>query len=201
MPLIKGKSPKAFEHNLKTEMHADKPLKQSLAIAYAMKRKAKKMAGGGFVQGEEASGYHSMPEEHEMHNESAMMEDDKDLNQHEVMAHAGMPEEHEVDVQMEAPKDDFSEEDRLAYGDVVGRIMHRRMSEGGKVANATPPDAEFESNEFDDLVKDDDLHSTYGQDDNAGDALGNAQEDEDRRDIVARIMRQRSMKQHNPRPA
>lgn len=42
MPLIQGKSEKAFEKNLKTEMHHGKPLKQSLAIAYAMKRKAKK---------------------------------------------------------------------------------------------------------------------------------------------------------------
>jgi hypothetical protein len=40
MPLIEGKSQKSFEKNLKTEMHHDKPLKQSLAIAYALKRKA-----------------------------------------------------------------------------------------------------------------------------------------------------------------
>ena len=58
MPLMHGKGPKAFEHNIKTEMHHDKPLKQSLAIAYAMKRKAKKhdehedeehKAHGGFM--------------------------------------------------------------------------------------------------------------------------------------------------------
>lgn len=47
MPLEKGKSQKAFEHNVKTEMHHDKPLKQSLAIAYAMKRKAQHKAEGG----------------------------------------------------------------------------------------------------------------------------------------------------------
>ena len=49
MPLMTGKSKKAFEHNIKTEMHEGKPMKQSLAIAYAMKKKAHKMAEGGEV--------------------------------------------------------------------------------------------------------------------------------------------------------
>ena len=51
MPLIKGKSKKAFEHNIKAEMHAGKPQAQSLAIAYDVKRRAskKKMADGGKV--------------------------------------------------------------------------------------------------------------------------------------------------------
>ncbi len=50
MPLMKGKSEKAFSHNVSAEMHAGKPQKQSLAIAYSLKRKAaKKMAHGGEV--------------------------------------------------------------------------------------------------------------------------------------------------------
>lgn len=52
MPLIHGKSPKAFKKNIEAEMHAGKPQKQSLAIAYSIKRKAehsKKMAKGGMV--------------------------------------------------------------------------------------------------------------------------------------------------------
>lgn len=47
MPLIKGKSDKAFGENVRTEMHHGHPLKQSLAIAYSMKRKAQKKAHGG----------------------------------------------------------------------------------------------------------------------------------------------------------
>lgn len=47
MPLIQGKSKKAFSHNVKAEMDAGKPMKQSLAIAYATKRKPKKMNKGG----------------------------------------------------------------------------------------------------------------------------------------------------------
>lgn len=43
MPLSKGKSPKVFAKNIKTEMKAGKPQKQAVAIAYAEARKGKKM--------------------------------------------------------------------------------------------------------------------------------------------------------------
>lgn len=90
--------------------------------------------------------------------------------------------------------------------DLVDRIMSRRAnySEGGRVANSSNLEdiAGFDPAEFDDLVLDDHLTSTYGKDDNAGDALGDQQEMDDRHDIVSRIMKQRSMKKnHNPRPA
>jgi hypothetical protein len=45
VPLIKSKSKKAFGENVKKEMEAGKPMKQSLAIAFATKRK-KKYKGG-----------------------------------------------------------------------------------------------------------------------------------------------------------
>ena len=45
MPLIKSKSKKAFQENVKTELASGRPLKQSLAIAYATKR-----AAGGRVE-------------------------------------------------------------------------------------------------------------------------------------------------------
>jgi len=47
MPLIKSKSPAAFKKNIKAEVHAGKPVKQAVAIAYSMKRAAKKKDGGG----------------------------------------------------------------------------------------------------------------------------------------------------------
>jgi len=40
MPLIKSKSKEAFQKNVKAELAAGKPLKQSLAIAYATKRES-----------------------------------------------------------------------------------------------------------------------------------------------------------------
>jgi hypothetical protein len=42
MPLKKSTSPKAFKENVKAELKAGKPLKQSLAIAYAEKNAAAK---------------------------------------------------------------------------------------------------------------------------------------------------------------
>lgn len=46
MPLIKSKSEKAFSKNVSTEIKAGKPQKQAVAIAYAVKRSAKKKTGG-----------------------------------------------------------------------------------------------------------------------------------------------------------
>lgn len=43
MPLVKSTSKKAFSQNVSTEMHAGKPQKQAVAIAYSTKRRA---AGG-----------------------------------------------------------------------------------------------------------------------------------------------------------
>ena len=42
MPLQKGKSEKAFKHNIKAEIKAGKPQKQAVAIAYSVKRGGKK---------------------------------------------------------------------------------------------------------------------------------------------------------------
>lgn len=46
MPLIKSKSPEAFKKNIKAEIAAGKPQKQAVAIAYSVKRAAKKAKGG-----------------------------------------------------------------------------------------------------------------------------------------------------------
>ena len=40
MPLIKDIGKKAFQKNVKAELAAGKPVKQAVAIAYAVKRKA-----------------------------------------------------------------------------------------------------------------------------------------------------------------
>ena len=46
MPLEKSSSNPAFVRNLKAEMHAGKPQDQALAIAYSVKRRAKRAKGG-----------------------------------------------------------------------------------------------------------------------------------------------------------
>lgn len=42
MPLVKSKSPEAFRKNVKAEIAAGKPVKQAVAISYAVKREAAK---------------------------------------------------------------------------------------------------------------------------------------------------------------
>lgn len=50
MPLMKGKSDKAFSHNVSAERNAGKPQDQALAIAYAVKKRmAQKKAMGGMM--------------------------------------------------------------------------------------------------------------------------------------------------------
>lgn len=75
MPLIQGKSKKAFSENVKTEMEHGKPQKQSLAIAYSVKRKnaRKKMASGGEVSA--ANEKRPMPDD--VHSSENMMEGHK----------------------------------------------------------------------------------------------------------------------------
>jgi hypothetical protein len=137
-------------------------------------------------------------------------------------------EESLVDRIMHKKSVDESQMARLAYGgeagdgmyeddeqSLVDRIMHQhsddehdldRYSRGGQVANQEHGEnnnelAGFSPNEFDDLVLRDDLESSYGDDDNSGDAIGNEQEDQDRHDIVARILRSQKKKDKLPRPA
>ena len=45
MPLVKSASKSAFRKNIKAEMAAGKPQKQSVAIAYSVKRKAQGKKG------------------------------------------------------------------------------------------------------------------------------------------------------------
>jgi len=42
MPLIKSPSKKAFKENIKKEVKSGAPVKQAVAIAYSVQRKAKK---------------------------------------------------------------------------------------------------------------------------------------------------------------
>ncbi len=77
-------------------------------------------------------------------------------------------------------------------GDMIDRIMRKRSGE---------PVADFEPADFDVLDEidvPDDANYTGA---NSGDELGDGREDDDRRDIVARIMRSRAKKDRMPRPA
>lgn len=183
MAKLQGNGSEIFDHNFKTEYKAGKPMKQSLAIAYGMKKKSQNKAMGGEMHGEgcECPKCHGGEMKAMGGEMGAMSEDDKDINQLPV-------------------DDEKSSED--SDDSLVMRIMKKRYSMGGEVANDTGEGqmADKMPNQFDDLVLDDSLenHDTGA---NSGDELGNSQEDEDRHDIISRIMKSRAKKDKNPRPA
>lgn len=80
--------------------------------------------------------------------------------------------------------------------DLVMRIMKKRYAHGGVVE----PVADFEPNDFDemDLEPAEEFSETGA---NSGDEIGDKAEDEDRKDIVSKIMKSRKKKDHLPRPA
>jgi hypothetical protein len=236
MPLIEGKSPKSFSKNVSTEMHSGKPQKQSLAIAYNMKRKAqaRKMAEGGFIEDnyqskssanhqtdvrkidEYASGYGSHEGNDVRHNSSAMSEDERSLNQHgereqgpygheNMMADGGFitdneqDESHQFDMMTDGkqmPQEHFEE------GGLVDRVYKKHYSQGGVVSNEGEDKlsmmADSDPNEFDELVLDGGEDFNYNEE-NSGDAIGNEREDEDRNDIVSRIMKSQAKKDRLPK--
>lgn len=187
---LKGNGSKILDTH---RQFSGEPMKNSMSIAYSMNKKRKKMADGGMAETEEAPTSPVLPGAQSAQDSmrkafkfaeggeaGAMEEDDKDLGQMPV---------------------DMKESTEDSDDDLVMRIMKKRYSEGGQVANEVDMDsADKDPAQFDDLVIGDDLESDYGDDDNSGDALGNDQEDEDRKDIVSRIMASRKKKDRLPNP-
>ncbi len=211
MPLEHGKSNSAFRHNIKAEMHAGKPLKQSLAIAYAMKRRHKKhMAEGGFVE-EEMAGEYAAPDpgEYPRPNHMAMEEDDRRLNQHGMheMGDYGEDRRNTPHGMYEGnPGNSHDQYQSEAHEmDMVGRILKQlqhRYAKGGMVEAGDEHEAEFAPDEFDELeTNPPDTHRADYTGANSGDHIGDEQEDMDRHDIVSRVMKSRRKKDHLPNPA
>lgn len=95
---------------------------------------------------------------------------------------------------------EMNKEKLMAKGGIVDRILSKRS---GMEANGGEDDldtmADGRPNEFDYLALRDDLSFSYTGA-NSGDELGNEREDQDRKDMVARIMRSRAKKDRLPNP-
>lgn len=95
MPLKTGTSPKTFSSNIKTEMAAGKPQKQSVAIAYAQKRKAEKMRKmwrGGEVDHPLAPPEENVPTKDEVHSPTAAHLERESLHEKRAERHSGRME-------------------------------------------------------------------------------------------------------------
>lgn len=188
-------------------------MKKSLAIAHAVKKMAKGGKAKGVHSGGEQEKYKGQslmgtemrkhgeakdPEHKEIHKNNARHEAREALQELKSMPKPPLPMARGGSVHNYASEGE---------DEMLGRIMKSRdncYSEGGRVANGGDNDldrmADGRPNNFDDLALRDDLEFSYTGD-NSGDHLGNEQEDEDRHDIIARIMASRSKKDRNPRPA
>lgn len=89
MPLMNGKSKKAFSKNVATEMEHGKPQGQALAIAYSVKRNAKKKAAGGSVQSGSKDMNMAEGGEISANNERRPMPDNRYNDSHEVSSNTG----------------------------------------------------------------------------------------------------------------
>lgn len=303
MPLMHGKSEKAFSQNVRTEMEHGKPQKQALAIAYAMKKRSKKMAKGGYSDDDDdddGEKYESRQTLHEKgvnrdfhYNSKGRSEagtyarDAKDpvfspssqgkflerskkkhrdtlsemksMKKPNLYAKGGYTDEEGIHVsgyegsknkkllgQSEAGDDYRGAENyrdvdnvKAKHHQVLGQMnkmrKHNReylaeggmcgvhgakncgvcMAEGGDVDDdddldmvgrimkkrTGEPVADFEQNDFDYMDQEKAGHEADYTGENEGDELGDEQEDDDRKDIVARIMRSRAKKDRMPRPA
>jgi hypothetical protein len=188
-----------------------------MALKYKMKKRARKMAEGGAVPDSIAQAEmigKEMPED----DDAFMGIEPSDVTG--GYAEGGVIQPSGEDAQLmgmvqkylggkkdEKKKDDGSEAEgdelAMAHGGPVCKACGGKMySEGGEVANdvGDGADADVKENQFDDLVLRDDLSEHYtGK--NSGDEIGDAQEDEDQRDMVAQIMKSRKKKDRLPQPA
>lgn len=203
MPLIHGKSDRAFSQNVRTEMEAGKPQKQSLAIAYRLKRKAEhqKMAEGGPVEG----GVHADVSSKEWgggarrgtslageHVRGATMAKEKGWDKAAASRTESAKNIHRENLnELRSAK----KPNLYADGGIVDRIMSKRYSEGGMIANDDEPIADTEPNDFDVLPQEDELEEHYTGA-NSGDEDGGLADD----DMIDRIMLKRK-KDRMPRPA
>lgn len=224
MPLWHGKSEKAFKHNIRAEMHAGKPQKQSLAIAYATKRKAEQhKAQGGEMKcyahgtmdcphcmaegGEYEKGVHKpfygkdsdWPGESQAGEHTRDAKENRELGYHKTagrqreFAHA---EHGKILAEMKGMKKPHLYAHGGEASETIGRLMEKHYSKGGQVANDVEDLADYDPNEFDDLVLTGGLeHGEEGSMEHGDEA-----EEHDRNDPVMRAM-MKYKRQRNPRPA
>ena len=159
MPLKQSSSPKAFKSNVRTEMHAGKPQKQALAIAYSTMRanRKKKMAKGGYADDGTGTGYGGYAES-DKDSRDARYAEGGEVNDMRSL-HASAPE-HNEDLEMagspaelpsyrtesseemsDAEKDAPSTNVNISLSDEIMRDRARRrmMAEGGQVGSEHGP--------------------------------------------------------------
>lgn len=127
MPLNKGKSKAAFSQNVRTEMNAGKPKNQALAIAYATKRKARKMSSGGMVNDEGSSDEVEMvPDNNDfLSDEGRLTPFHSNPSDEDSLTHTGFLPEAQMD--NEEGNEDQSEARSSTISDIMRKVRMRNM--------------------------------------------------------------------------
>lgn len=170
MPLVQGKSKQSFSKNVGELMNAGHPQKQSLAIAYDIKRKnKKKMASGGEVA-EQAPAPNPDPRAPNPDKAKRFMSgfgyaEGGEVNEKLHPQHEGIMNKHEM---------------------VAKKIMAKKMAEGGMVNE--------ETESMDQLALDEvGAEDLFSNDDNAHDEVNgnsmNAEEEDPKKKMRAILMR------------
>lgn len=183
------------------------PIKDSRLQSHAHEEDMVGDSGSSAIDGELDSGFQDHEGDKRRPSSAALSEADRDLNQHGEIEEGdqGGGEGFHDESYEGNPGDAHDQYQSDAHAmDMVGRIMKQRQqhfSKGGMVANQDTQITGMMPNEFDDLHLRDELDgSDMETGAAAGDNLGNAQEDKDRRDIVSRIMKSRAKKDKLPNP-
>lgn len=176
MPLMKSSSKKAFSHNVGAEMNAGKPKNQSLAIAYSIKRKGKKMAKGGQVPPQDE------PKAEQEHDQP--------------MAHPAEPFQKVSPEATDASKMPQAKKNPLEDEEAIAKIMlENRLAKGGMVSDDSEVNAP-ESYEDDEYAPNNDAFlSAEGDDEyepletSMDNEEGHEEEDQQKSDIVSNILK------------
>lgn len=164
MPLIKRKSKKAFEHNLKAELGAGKPKDQALAIAYNVQRKNKKrhMYDGGEVLDADSTGEAGKrmlrggklehAQEQDLRKEHMMTEDESDSREMEMLDSHPTKHAQEEDLRDESLESSMSDDDSLHDEDMIAGKPRRHAEEKKAASHMAVADDE-DSMELDMLHK------------------------------------------------
>lgn len=220
MPLKEGKSQKAFEKNIKTEIEAGKPPKQAVAIAYAVKRRnqakggevkhveqqdthcehcGQKMAYGGMAEGGEV---HETEKKAQMighpHSEVAKLAEGGTVQNQKLHPSHQAPKDPRLVKQTNAMRMGHSQSDlaKLAHGgSVVDEIMHgrKKMAEGGEVEEEEPhgPSEEAMRDHEDWFADREDLSNVHYIEDDEHDVDDNPSDDD--YSLVGQIIKERKM--------
>lgn len=166
MPLIQGKSKKAVSENIKSEMAAGKPQKQSIAIALSVQRKnkRKKMAYGGKAEStnEPQMSYHKKHEDDMGPPEKEFMSDHEQMlsDGGKVLEKQGYGGKNEDDMEPPVPQrkpddkrfpeDEYMSTDKWSKGSAPAR----------KPDDKRPPMDEYMADHFADggMIDDEDRH-------------------------------------------